>query len=188
MQPSPPPIQDATINQNNKFVQTWILWFQSVYKWITENRLGWAYYQDSQYTQASPRSISSGRTQLTIDTLGVVTNTQNLPVGVASWLSGNKFTPDSLNDAYVLRFDMTIVAGSPADQFILEIEVATGDVIYAQPFEINKSAGIRMNFSVAIPVWIGANFLANGGKFYLNTTHSFTIDTVGLYINKTYKA
>jgi len=87
-----------------------------------------------------------------------------------------------------LRLDISIVAGSNADSFVLELEVNTGDIIYGQNFEMNKGIGVSHSFSVVMPVWIGDSFFTNGGKFYINTTDHFTINTVGLYINKTYKA
>lgn len=185
---SPPPTQDDAISPLNRFMQTWVLWFQTLYKDVTEKKTGWAYYQDSQYTQASPLSITSGRTQITNNTLGPVTDTNNLPTSVTSWFYGNKFTPNAINDAFILRLDFTATAGSPADKFNLELEVGSGDIIFSPTLEMNKGSGTRHYFSVSIPVWVGSNFLANGGKFYINTTSSFTIDTVGLYINRTHKA
>lgn len=183
-----PPIQDNALTQLNRFSQTWIAWFRDLYKFLSEQRMGWAYYQDGTYTTGSPRSITSGRTQLTIDGVGVVTNTKYLPSGVTSWFYSNKFTPDSENDAYVLRIDFSAVAGSNADKFNLELQVGVGDVIYGQTLEMNKGMGVRHSFSVVIPVWVGSAFLTNGGTFYINTTNSFTLDTIGIYINKTYKA
>lgn len=192
----PPPIQGLVTNALNRFTEVWIKWFQDV-----DDRLdaaetnidelnsvhGWAYYDDSQYTSGSPLSVPVGRTQLTINALGASNNTTYLPAG-QSWWSGNKITPGGVGDSYVLRLDFTATAGSPADKFNLELEIAPGNLVVSQTFEMNKGAGTDHIFNVAIPIFTLNTFLANGGKFYLNASNAFTVYNIGLFISRLYKA
>jgi len=185
MQLKPPPIGDQTLNPLNRFVQSWILWFQALKKKIDslEQIHGWAFYDDSQYTSGSPLNINNTRTQLTIDTLGSFNNTTYIPSGL-SWFSGNKITPTAIGDSYILRFDFTAVPSTPSDRFNLELEIAVGNIVYNQTFESTKGAGIPYIYSISIPIFCLATFVANGGKFYVDTTDNMDFYNFGLFISR----
>lgn len=164
----PPPIQDETITDSNRFTQRWILWITKLRRIINETH-GWANYTDNQYTSGSPRTINNTRAQITINGLGTGTNTNYAPLNT-TWWSNNTFMPVVVGESYVLRLSFKAVPSSPNDQFDVELQIDTGNLVYVQSIEMIKGAGAEHLYSLTVPVYCLDTFLANGGKFFINTS------------------
>ena len=153
---------------------------------------GWAYYTDSQYTAASPRTISGGaRTQLTIDALGSETNESYRPPGTSTWwnTTTNRFMPSNLGDAYNLRFNLTADASGSNPYLTLELDInGTIGVVWANTFFFARGAGVDTKFAVTIPVFTLDTFMTNGAAFYVTSSTTTTIHSAKLLIQRSFEA
>lgn len=178
----PPPIQDETILNTNRFTQRWILWFNKVRKILNETH-GWANYADSQYTSGSPLNVNNTRTQITINGLAAGTNT-DYSVADTIWWANNTFSPVVIGESYILRLSFKAVPSTPSDKFDIELQIDTGNLIYVQTLEMNKGSGVEQRYSVVVPVYCLATFLANGGKFFINTVNNIDFYEFSILIQR----
>jgi len=91
----------------------------------SNNKFGWNYRVDTQYTGGAPLAISSGvKTVITNNGLGSLTNTTR-PLGIT--YAADSFTPTSLNAAYVLRVNAKVTAAATAGTpYVLKIALEGG--------------------------------------------------------------
>lgn len=162
----------------------------------TENRLiidyrkaqGWAFYDDSTYTSGSPLNVNNTRAQVSIDGLGSFTEKRFLPTDTSDFwdTTNDEITPENVGDAYEVRLDFTAVAGSNADKFDIELDIGDGSsvIILDQTFEMNKGQGNIEVFAWNAPIFTLETFVANGGKFYINTTDDIDFYNFGLFIKR----
>jgi hypothetical protein len=204
----PPPIKDNTIDKSNRFVQTWVRWFESVklefntfVDLVTaaflvingrldelESILGWAYYQDSQYTSASPLNINSTTTQITINGLGASTNTAFLPAGVSFFnTTTSEITPESVGDTFVLRFDFKLKSSSNNANFDVLVDIGSASPSFSQTFTVTKGINTEQRYGVVIHLYCLNTFLANGGQIKMATTNSINFYDMGLLISRIHK-
>ena len=130
----------------------------------------WAYYADNQYTEASPRAITSAtRAKITINGSGSATDTSNLPVGVDLWDTVNNIvTPEAEQDALMVRLTYKCsTAGTNAYvTHDLDIGGALG-VILEENRRIFKESEATNRMVISWPVFCGSTFFANGGELYV---------------------
>jgi len=191
-----PPIRDNTIDNNNRFFQTWIKWFQSIktiindYIFATDARLdeieslhGWGYYQDNQYTSGSPLNINNTTTQVTINGLGASTNTTFLPTGTSFFdTSTSEITPDETGVAFIMRFDFKAKSATNNVSFDLLIDIGNPSPLYDNVYNVSKGINTEQRYSISIPIYCLATFVANGGKIKLRTTNNIDFYDFGLFI------
>lgn len=181
----PAPTQDITLNDLNKFTQRWIAWFNRLLSRIN-NTNGWAYYQDSAYTSGSPLTIAGGvRTKITINGLGTATRTTFLPKTVSKFWDTDTIYPNAVGDIYECRLDLSCVTAGSNRHFDIELQVAVGNVIFAHTVSLTKGAGTEMNFAVAMPLYVGNTFLANGAQIYITPTNPIDFYDMGIMISRT---
>ena len=132
--------------------------------------LGWAIYTDS---VANDFVILDTPTFLTIDGLGINTNTDYLPAAATGPLwRENKITPIAVGDSYNLRIDLEITAKTQNPASIsLSLDInPTGTPIIIAEKEINTSKTVPYTISVALPIFTLDTFIANGGAILLQTS------------------
>ena len=130
----------------------------------------WATYQDNQYTEGSPRSITGGvRTLVSINGLGSQTDTAELPGGIDLWgASLNLITPENERDAYAIRLNYkcsTTATGAYVDNE-LDIGGAVG-VAIQETRPVLKASDATNRVNVSWPVYVGSTFITNGGELYI---------------------
>lgn len=181
-----PPVRDNTIDGNNRFLLTWVRWFNSIKSILSglQNTHGWAYYQDTLYTSGSPLNVNNTRTKITVNGLGAGTNTTYIPSNMTQmWdTTTNKIVPGGLGDSYILRVDFKAVSGTNNVEFDLELDI--GSVIFEQSLIVSKGIGIEHRFSVAIPIYCLSTFVANGGELYINTPDNINYYDFGIFISR----
>lgn len=142
---------------------------------------GWGYYEDN---AASSISVGTSRTKLTINGNGSDSTSDYLPREIRGtgelWdTSGNKVTPMTLGDNYLLRVNFYITAISGAPTFIIlesDISGVGSDIVTAQEVVVNKRTAPFLS-TEAIEVFTTSTALTNGFTIYL-TTDSGTV-TIG---------
>lgn len=183
-----PPVQEKTSNSLGLFPQTWVLWFDTLRSNINslftrveylEHRMGWAFYDDSEYTEVSPLNVNNASVQLTIDEQGSSNLTGYLPNNT-SFFSNDKITPENVGDTYALRLDFKAKGSTPSDKFDVFIDIGgSNPIIFDQSVEINKGSGVEQRYNLSIVVFSLNTFVANGGAIYLDTTE--TGDNIDFY-------
>lgn len=150
---------------------------------------GWAFYDDSEYTEASPLNVNNDVSQVTIDSLGSFTERRYLPYGVHDLWVNDKIDPENIGDTYSFRLDLTAKAGSNADKFRLYVDIGDGGVveILSQTFEINKNTGQTEDFSYSVPIFTLGTFNANNGKIMIETDNDIDFYNMGIFIQRIHK-
>jgi hypothetical protein len=150
---------------------------------------GWAIYDDLASATA-PIVINSTKHQVSIDGSGPTNNVTYLPTGVSSLWNAtlNKITPAKLGDSYDIRVDFKIEPTNTNDyaNFILDI----GTDVAPNPI-VNRSltflkTGVS-SFSVGFPVAATSDFIANGGRIFIDTSEStstISLSDVDLFIKR----
>ena len=154
---------------------------------------GWGYYADSLSTPSL--SIGTTYTQITIDALGALTNTNYLPLeirGTSELWSGNKITPIAVGDDYDGRFDVTISAKSGAPSYIeviLDISGSTAGTNKVFTGYIQTGSATPYDQSLPLDFFGLDTFLANGGRLYARVdTGSVTLTRRNIKISRKSKA
>lgn len=150
---------------------------------------GWAIYDDLA-SATTPIVINNTKYQITIDGSGPTNNVTYLPVGVSLLWDAtlNKIIPAKLGDAYDIRVDFKIEPTNINDyaNFILDI----GTNLSPNPI-INRSltflkTGVS-SFSIGFPVAAISDFIANGGRMFIDTsgsTSTINLSDVDLFIKR----
>ncbi len=129
---------------------------------------GWTFDLDGAYTSLAKKTITAGtRTQITID--GGIERIGHPQAG-AFWNTGtNKIIPSNLNDFGTVRVAFQGQSKVAAvNRFELELDVGGAfPIIYKQTGVFAKGAGVPQNFNFIIPLFAGADFMANGGSLYI---------------------
>lgn len=144
-----------------------------------QDRVGWAFYQDSAYTAGSPLTSNNARTQITIDGLGSTTVKDDLPTGITDFWSSDKIVPGGVGDAYDIRIDFDAVPQTSSDFAEVQVDIGTGTPINIVSRTITFAKTGATRISLGFPLFVGATFLANGGKVYLDT--SVSGDSIDIY-------
>jgi len=145
----------------------------------------WEFNLDGQYTSIAKKAILAGiRTPITID---AALEAQQSPVGhPLVWNSTtNKIEPDALNDFYNIRLAITGHSDvGTTNSFLVEVDVGgTAGVIFKETKRFLYGVGIEQSFNIVMPLFAGADFLANGGTIYITPVtnasfweHAITVD------------
>jgi len=143
---------------------------------------GWAVYHDSTYTVGAPLTVASARVKLTNDTAGSGTDKTYLPASVTDFWNSttNKITPENVGDAYDVRIQFKAKCSTVSAFFDFEIDIGGSlGVITSRTLSSSKGANTEQRYSVGIPVFTLATFVANGGEIYINSIDDGT--TVSIY-------
>jgi hypothetical protein len=153
------------------------------------NRFGWNDVADSAYTSGSPRAISSGvRTQLTNNGLATQTDTSRLG---ALWNTGtNVLLINDLNAAYDLRIAMKATVGAASGTpytMLIELESATGSLIYAAATLAMKGGGSISYLNFSLPFYVGTYINNVNTTIYITPDTNTNIYDIGLFLRRAYK-
>jgi hypothetical protein len=149
---------------------------------------GWKFYLDGQYTQVSPRTITAGtKTQVTIN--GALETTGHPPGLPECWnIATNRLIPPALNGFGIVRFAFTAATTHNSVtkvEFELDAGGAAG-VIFRETLVFSRGQSQPQSFNLIMPLFCGADFVANGGILYLTPEHTgdfweFAVTAVQIY-------
>jgi len=164
--------------------------------------MGWEFCLDSAATISSPVTITGGtRHHFTSD--GLLAQVIHPTRHTAFWNpSTNKIEPPALNDFIDVRFAFTATSTSGAgstNQFELELDTTgkpngtgspatSGDIIFRQTEFFSKGIGQTQHFNFIMPLFVGAQFLAAGGIFYITPVNDMDIWRKAVIINRVLSA
>lgn len=153
------------------------------------NKFGWNYRKDSQYTSGSPLAISSGVKQLFPNNgLGALTDVTR-PLGIV--YTGTSFTPTTLNSSYVIRVAFKCVAAAAAGTpYPLKISMEGGatPLQFAAQDVIFKGGGSYVNdIALTFLFFTGTLNTNNPIKIYLTPDGTnITVYDCDYLIQRTY--
>lgn len=135
------------------------------------NGHGWDFHLDGEYTIGSPRTILAGvRTHITIDGAFEDTGHPVITHPGHFWdVTLNKIIPPAINDFGLVRVAFTgLSVSSQTNRFEVELDVGgTAGIIFRETGVFAKGAGVAQSFNFTMPLFAGADFLANGGIIYV---------------------
>lgn len=157
------------------------------------SKVGWAIYQDSQYTVGAPLTSNSAKTQLTINGLGASTNKTYLPTGITDFWStvDNKILADQLGDAYDIRLDFKANPTTASDYAQVIFDIGDGGPIPVVSRTITFAKAGESSFSIGFPLSALNDFITNGCKIYFDTSgsgDSINIYDISLFIKRDFNA
>jgi len=162
--------------------------FPSIYNQPFYRPLGWGYYTDSLSTPTI--SVGTSYTQITIDSLGSLTNTDFIPtdnLNAQLW-AGNKIVPQKIGDDYDGRIDLTVTAktGSPnAIECIIDISGSTPGTNKVFTGWVQAIGTVPYDQTLILDFFSLATFVTNGGKIYMRTdTGTVTIGRRNIKITR----
>ena len=149
--------------------------------------IGWVIYQDSTYTAGSPLSVASAKVQLTNDGLGAGTNKSDLPEDVTDFWDSvtNTIISDNEGASFDIRLQFTATSSAVNTYFDVTFDIGgAGTTIIAGQTKIApKGIGVPTRYTVDIPIFSLATFIANGCKIYLDTSAAaFTLSVYDIYL------
>lgn len=154
---------------------------------------GWEFHLDGTYTIGSPRTILAGvRTKVTID--GALEDTGHPATTHGAghfWdTATNKVVPTALNNFAIGRLALTAQSVSAStNRFEVEVDVGGATpIIFQETGVLAKGAGVDQSFNFTAPLFVGADFLANGAELYITPLADMEFHTFALTINRTYLA
>lgn len=149
---------------------------------------GWGYWNDSQHTLASPQAIAAdARTKFTVDGLGATTVTDYLETMTSGIFANSTIQPYEAGETYELRVDFTATPNAVQQNEYITLELDIGTVIVEKRLALQKGAGSAHKFSETIPIFCGANFVANGGELYITPTVGVDVYAKAIKIERSYK-
>lgn len=150
---------------------------------------GWEWFADSQYTAGSPLSLASAtETQITNNRASASLTTYK-PTTASPWwdASDSILLPDELGGMYVNRISFTLVPAATNQFFSIRFRaVATGSILFEQTFTLPKGAGVANIYSVDVPIFYGTA-LASGGRFYIESSGPASMYDISCYIRKKWR-
>jgi hypothetical protein len=127
----------------------------------------WDFHLDSLYTIGAKRAIAAGvRTKITCD--GLLDEQSSHPTQF--WDTGsNRLTPNTVGEWGLVRLAMTGWSDAAnSNHFEMELDVGgAASVIFQETGVFAKGSGFAQSFNFSIPLFSGADFVANGGEFFI---------------------
>lgn len=120
------------------------------------------------YTVTTTRAKFSG--------LAAKTISRNFPDGDVYNTSTQKFTPEHVDAAYMLRIDITCQsATNGANALVIELDIGGAQGVILTHTILTRTNDV-IKTSIGLPIFSGSTFLANGGEFYVTASDAnFTI-------------
>lgn len=124
----------------------------------------WRFIQLSNYTVATPFSILQGNTSKLTFQQSDINYTVGRDLNINYDYTLQKWMPQTLNDVLLVEIRMKVKCSSNNGHFdiLLEAPTATFNPVQAATQGIPKSANQEQFVSISVPVFIGADVLANG--------------------------
>lgn len=164
--------------------------FESIITYFEESS-GWAFYADTQYTEANPFLLSPADDWTTILNNGGVLNTAQMPTDVVAFLENGIIQGNNGDGLEIMiQFKAKPVTNSGAISITTAVDIG-GSLgrIFPRTTRINRGSGEIYDYISSISGFQGANFEANGG------TTQFKVETAAvelfdfqLVLTRTHKA
>lgn len=155
----------------------------------TKNAFGWNDIADSQYTSASPRSVSGGvRTLLTNNALAAQTDTSRL--GIIWNTAGSYFQVNDLNALYTVRTQFKCKASATAGvPYVvkLEVETSNGPTVISVNDQFIKGGSYENGVSFTSQFYLGSFINNTPLKVYITPDTNITLYDIGFVIARSYK-
>lgn len=150
----------------------------------------WEFVLDGTYLAVgSALTIGSGiRTKVPIDGLGGEFHSPNY-AGHMWNTTTDKLEPIAENDFLNVRFAITGQSDSDPNNYMdVEFEVTgeTPPVIWKETAVFVKGAANEQSFNLAMPFFVGAAFLANGGEIYVTPNGAARFWEIAITISRSY--
>jgi len=137
---------------------------------------GWGFYEDD---ISSTLSVTTSDTEVTINAVSANSNSVYLPAsyieeGLELWDdASNRISPAIVGDSFIARLQVTIdsVTGSPKSlNCKLDIGAnVTPTIVISEDSTTLRSSSYPQAYTFIFPIFSLTTFVANGGKFYLQT-------------------
>jgi hypothetical protein len=151
------------------------------------NKFGWNYRVDSQYTSGAPLAITSAtKTVITNNGLGALTNTTR-PLGIT--YAADSFTPSALNASYVLRVNAKVVAAATAGTpYVCKISLEGGaaPLQFAAQDLFIKGGSYVNDLSATFLFFTGSLNTNQPIKIYFTPDTNTTVHNISWLIQRTY--
>lgn len=156
---------------------------------------GWGFYSDDAVTQPEAQSVASHATDYTVITNNALGfDVEELPYDTSDPLwdaSSSKVDPYNLHDTYHVRWRMAVENYSGAAPFVELGLFAGGASNFVELTSVPLlKGGVKQVIELAGPVFIGSDFLSNGGQTQLRYDGNGSIDvySVSMFIERVYQA
>lgn len=154
------------------------------------NKTGWAQYNDTIYTLASPFVINSGVTSILPNNAG--SNITNyLPSNVTAFYNQatTKITPQNIGDYYAITIRFKAKSSSAGGIFDIGVDIGGGlGVIFKETITFAKGANTEQDFSIVINGYSLTTFVSNGGiPKITSVTGNTSIYDISYQISRTHK-
>jgi len=154
--------------------------------------LGWAQYNDGQYIEASPLSVTVAAGATVVDIDGASSIKTYLPEGIADLydVASSKITPENVGDGYTFTFQFKgkSTSNNGAASFAVNIGGSIGQ-IFKRDFRFPRGTGVEHDFYFTSQGYSLNTFVTNGGVLELTSkTGTNTFYDISLQIHRTYKA
>jgi hypothetical protein len=148
----------------------------------------WEFWLDSTYTTSSRLNVAGGvRTKLTCD--GLLDNQFAPAFHTADvWNTGaNRLDPKADGDFYTIRVALSGASDAVgANQFEVELDVGGSAGVIFQETEVFAKGTGDQSFNIIMPIFVGADFLANGGEIFITPLNDADFWQSAIAINRTY--
>lgn len=149
---------------------------------------GWGQYQDTQYTQGSPFSLTADTDTILPNNAGSVIESQ-LPTDVAELYDGSVITGRN-GDGILITVDMnatpTSVAATALEVWI-DIGAPVGE-LYRRILTFPKGNGVERAINFSVSGYTLGTWEANGGTVYVRSNGPVDIHAIRYVITRTHKA
>lgn len=154
------------------------------------NKTGWAQYNDTVYTLASPFVINSGVTSTLPNNAGSNITTY-LPSNVTAFYNQatTKITPQNVGDYYGINIRFKAKSSSTGGVFDIGIDIGGAlGVIFKETFLFAKGSNTEQDFNILISGYSLATFVSNGGiPKVTSITGNTSIYSISYQISRTHK-
>lgn len=156
---------------------------------------GWGFYADAATTQPAAQVVANHATNFTVitnDALGFAV--EELPYDTVATLwdeSTSKVAPYNNHDTFHVRWRMVVENYSGAAPFVELGLFANGTTGFVELNSIPLlKGGVQQVVELSGPVFVGGDFLANGGQTQMRYDGNGSIDvySVSVFIERVYQA
>jgi hypothetical protein len=151
------------------------------------DNFGWERYFDVTNTEESPQALLAVQDNtITIDgATSILTESPIIPH--APFWSGNKIRPILQGDTYLIRFDFKAKISNANGwyEFSLNVGGSIGKILIGT-YTFPKGSNVEHSFSVTHSIYSLDTFIANGGQLLINPSHTMSIYSKSIYIERNY--
>lgn len=150
---------------------------------------GWVRYFDSVHTVGSPQTLTASTDNvITIVDVDPLNDQKPVDLGSDQLWTGNKITPITAGDAYMIRLDFKASIADANGYFDLKIDIdGLIGVIFSRVQNFPKGSGTEHQFSFSELIYTADTFKTNGGNIVINPSAEMTIYDKSILIHRIYK-